>query len=74
MSRGMVMVFGRRFRDLNGVAVFQRSVFLDESRNSPGALCLSEPAPERKNSVDGFLSSGAEYDGDVSPDALLIPA
>lgn len=47
------------------------STFLDESRSSPGALFLSELAAGLKTSDEWFLNSGAEFDGDVSPDALL---
>lgn len=47
------------------------STFLDESRSSPGALFLSELTAGLKTSDEWFLNSGAEFDGDVSPDALL---
>ena len=71
MSLGSVAVLGRNFRDLKGVPAFHVSTFLDESRSSPGALFLSEVAAGLKTSDDGFLNSGAEFDGEVSPDALL---
>jgi hypothetical protein len=60
-----VVVLGRNFRVLSGV---------DDSRSSPGALFLSELAAGLRTSEDGFLNSGAEFDGEVSPDALLRPA
>jgi hypothetical protein len=47
------------------------STVLDESRSSLGGLFLSELAAGLKTSDEGFLNSGAEFDGEVSPDALL---
>jgi hypothetical protein len=74
MSLVFAMVLGRNFRSLKGVPAFQLSTFLEDSRSSPGALFLSEWAAGLSNSDDGFLNSGAEFDGEVSPDALLTPA
>jgi hypothetical protein len=68
------MDVGRKFRDLSGVPGLQVSTFLEYSRGSPGALNLSGPAAALSTSDDGFLNSGAELDGDVSPDALAMPA
>lgn len=64
----------RRFRDRKGVPAFQESAFFDVSRSSPGALGLSGPIAGFSPSEDAFLNSGAEVEGDVSPDALLLPA
>ena len=66
-----VVVLGRNFRGLNGVPAFKMSTVLDDSRSSPGALFLSELAAGLRTSEEGFLNSGAEFDGEVSPDALL---
>jgi hypothetical protein len=74
MSLVISMVWGRNGRGLNGVPAFQLSTFFDDSRSSPGALFLSELAAGLRISEDGFLNSGAEFDGEVSPDALLTPA
>ena len=68
------MDVGRKFRDLKDVPAFQDSTFLEYSRSSPGALILSGPAAGLRTSDDAFLNNGAELDGDVSPDALLMPA
>jgi hypothetical protein len=64
----------RKFRDLKGEPAFQDSIFLDVSRSSPGALVLSGPVVESRHSEDVFLNKGAEVDGEVSPDALPMPA
>ena len=74
MSREVATELGRKLRDLNCVTGFHESIFLEDSRSSPGALFLSDPAAGLSTSVDGVLKSGAELDGDVSPEALLMPA
>lgn len=71
MSLVFVVELGRNFRDLRGVPAFQLSMVFGCSRDSPGALFLSEPTAGLSTSDDGCLYSGAELDGDVSPDALL---
>jgi hypothetical protein len=63
-----------KLRDLNEAPAFQESAFVGYSRCSPGALVLSVPAAELRSSDDEFLNKGAEPDGDVSPDALAMPA
>jgi hypothetical protein len=67
-------IAGRKFRDLKEVPAFQDSTFLEYSRSSPGALILSGAVAELRTSDDEFLNNGAEPDGDVSPDALAMPA
>ena len=74
MSLEGAIAVGRKFRGFKEVPVFQDSTFLEYSRNSPGALNLSEPAMELRTSDDEFLNNGVEPDGDVSPDALPMPA
>lgn len=74
MSLEGVIAVDFRFRDLKGVPAFQDSTFLEYSRSSPGALILSGPTAELRTSEDAFLNNGAELDGDVSPDALPMPA
>jgi len=64
----------RKFRDLKGVPAFQDSALLGLLCSSPGALILSEAIAEFSTSEDAFLNNGAEVDGDVSPDALLLSA
>ena len=66
------MELGRKFRGLKGAPKFQTSVLLEVSRSSPGALFLS--AAGLMTSLDELLNSGAEFEGDVSPDALLMLA
>jgi hypothetical protein len=74
MSLESVKGFGRKVRDLRGLLAFQYSVVLEYSRGSPGALVLSGPAAGLRTSEDEFLNSGAEPEGEVSPDALAMPA
>jgi hypothetical protein len=64
----------RKFRDFNGVPAFQESALFEVLRSSPGALILSEPDAGLSTSEDAFLNNGAEVEGDVSPDALLVSA
>lgn len=70
------MAVDRIFRGLYGVLMFQGSMAgLGGSLGSPIALALSVAAEGLSTSDDGCLYSGAEPDGDVSPDTLfwLIP-
>jgi hypothetical protein len=59
---------------LKEVPAFHDSTFFEYSRSSPGALILSGPVPALRTSEDEFLNMGAEFDGEVSPDALAMPA
>jgi hypothetical protein len=63
----------RKFRDLIGVPAFRESALFEVFRSSPGALILS-PDAGFSTSEDAFLNNGAEVEGDVSPDALLLSA
>jgi hypothetical protein len=71
MSLERAKGFDRKLRDLKEAPAFHVSAFLEYSRSS---LFLSAPAAEVRSSDDEFLYNGAEPDGDVSPDALAIPA
>jgi hypothetical protein len=62
------------FRDLKELPGLQESNFLKWSRCSPRALNLSGPTVELSTSDGEFLSTGAELEGDISPDALAMPA
>jgi hypothetical protein len=64
----------RKFRGLKEGPAFQDSTFLEYSRSSPGALTMSGPAARLRTSDDEFFNSGAELDGEISPDALAMPA
>lgn len=63
-----------KFRGLKGVRVCQVSTFPEDSRSSAGALFLSEGTAECNTSDDDFLYIGAELEGEVSPEALLMLA
>ena len=62
----------RKLRGLKGLPAFQDPDLFEVLRSSPGALILSDPIVGFSASEDAFLKKGAEVDGDVSPDALLL--
>lgn len=64
----------RKLLGLEAVLLVQDSTFLEYSRSSPGALILSRLDAGLRISEDVVLNKGAEFDGDVSPEALPMPA
>lgn len=76
MSLEVATEVGRKFRGLKGefACVFHVSLVLEGSRCSSRALGFSGPATGLTSSVDWVLNSTEDDDGDVSPEALLMPS
>lgn len=76
MSLDVATEVGRKVRGLNGetALALQASTILEGSRCSSTAFDLLGPATGLTSSADWFLNSTKEEDGDVSPEALLMPA
>ena len=75
MSLDVATEVGGKFRGLNGEPVaFHASTVLEGSRCSSRGLDLSWPATGLISSVDLVLNSTEDDDGDVSPEALLMPS
>ena len=75
MSLEAATEVGRKVRGLkeDAALALHASAGLEVSRCSSRALDLSWPATGLTSSVDWFLNSTADDDGDVSPEALPMP-